>query len=170
MCIPSRQSRRPPRFEACIRAAHVSNTEARRHRTKDFTTPHEPRVMQGARQACRLQQQEIGSCHVRRYHEPAAAGEQPTHNQWVETSWQCLDQVGADPMDLPKKRMIRLVSFAVRANDGKLGKPSTELQVTDLLSVIQEPLPNSPRATQRLELYVGFGRRLGAWFKDTEGC
>ena len=82
-----------PPFEACIRAAHVSNTEARRPRTKDFTTPHEPRVMQGARQACRLQQQEIGSYHAGGYHEPAAAGtaagEQPTHNQWVEISWQC---------------------------------------------------------------------------------
>ena len=96
---------------------------------------------------------------------------------------------GADPMDLPKKSMIRLVNFAVRANDGKLGKPSTGLgavtpetlksklkpgaqhsQVTDLLPVIQEPLLNSSRATQRLELYVGFGRRPGTWFKDGKGC
>ena len=57
--------------------------------------------MQGARQACRLQQQEIGSCHVSGYHESAAAGEQPIDNQWVEISWQCLDQVAADPMALP---------------------------------------------------------------------
>ena len=118
----------------------MSNTEARRHRAKDFTTPHEPRVMQG----CTRRSAAVMSA--------ATTSLQRQENNLLTTSgWRFLGNVWIRWQQTLWIIQKTLVSSAIRANDGKLGKPSNHKSKlkpgTPTLS--HRPSAGHPRATSQ---------------------